>query len=548
MQHPQQVKCPNCGSMMNLEFAGDLNDKRAICRFCGTTFDVPDSFTRVTKRQTRRKGFLRGTETVEEVTEFRSDHPIPPAQLSQSNLRQPHVVQIPLTGASPSTGIGGCISLLIGLVVIVGIVGSIIIAAGGSGLKNALDSLSNSVSGAANTIETRRTLKGMDSSADHLAYSPDGTIIVGGNSTQMILWNAASGSIIAEIDPDFTIGELAFTPDGSRLMVFDGGNIAFYDPTDGSLVRTLEGSFSNVTFSADRQTIAARTYDEEMIVVSLESGEVIKRLGSMEDYPMQMVLSADGRFLAAGGTDNRLHVWDTMSGTQIFNGTVNALTVNYMAFHPQKNELVIGESETLEFYDVDESGVRFLKTVTINETTFSINSLGFSPDGSEIALGNFFGGARLVKDGKIKTTLNGEDGVRALAYSPDGSSLVGASAFGDLYEWQIREPSAAPKPDSKPADPTATPPPSESSKADTAPTTAVTCQISPSNQSARVRSGPGTDFGVSGSLDSDTSVNANGRAVGSDGSTWWRLADGSGWVREDVVNEQGGCAELPLAQ
>ena len=85
------TQCPNCGGSMTFEYDGDLRDKRIVCKFCGTAYDVPDTFKRVTTKRTR-KGLLRGTETVEEVTELRSDYPM-------AEQAPPQVVQISLSDA-----------------------------------------------------------------------------------------------------------------------------------------------------------------------------------------------------------------------------------------------------------------------------------------------------------------------------------------------------------------------------------------------------------------------------------------------------------------
>ena len=40
-------------------------------------------------------------------------------------------------------------------------------------------------------------------------------------------------------------------------------------------------------------------------------------------------------------------------------------------------------------------------------------------------------------------------------------------------------------------------------------------------------------------------VPADGWTTGERGFTWWRLPSG-GWVRSDVVNENGACDQLPI--
>ncbi|MFN8371431.1 MAG: SH3 domain-containing protein [Anaerolineae bacterium] len=59
------------------------------------------------------------------------------------------------------------------------------------------------------------------------------------------------------------------------------------------------------------------------------------------------------------------------------------------------------------------------------------------------------------------------------------------------------------------------------------------------------RSGPGTNYPLAEGMVAEETVNAIGRAYGSDTYIWWELAEGR-WVRSDVVEDQGSCMTLPL--
>lgn len=71
------------------------------------------------------------------------------------------------------------------------------------------------------------------------------------------------------------------------------------------------------------------------------------------------------------------------------------------------------------------------------------------------------------------------------------------------------------------------------------------CAILASGGGVNQRRGPGTGFEIAGVLEDGAAANAVAQAVGIDGLTWWQL-EGGGWVREDVVSEQGACAGLPF--
>jgi hypothetical protein len=75
---------------------------------------------------------------------------------------------------------------------------------------------------------------------------------------------------------------------------------------------------------------------------------------------------------------------------------------------------------------------------------------------------------------------------------------------------------------------------------------AAVCTIT-AEKPVNLRSGPGTIYGRAGGLAANSSGHPDGQAKGTDGLTWWRLP-GSRWVRSDIVEEQGGCAGLPVIQ
>lgn len=76
-----------------------------------------------------------------------------------------------------------------------------------------------------------------------------------------------------------------------------------------------------------------------------------------------------------------------------------------------------------------------------------------------------------------------------------------------------------------------------------APESGADCTLSaPGN--VNLRGGPGTQFGIAGTLAAGTASQATGQTTGSDGFVWWQLTSGY-WVRADVVNEAGNCDGLP---
>lgn len=72
------------------------------------------------------------------------------------------------------------------------------------------------------------------------------------------------------------------------------------------------------------------------------------------------------------------------------------------------------------------------------------------------------------------------------------------------------------------------------------------CTIAVVND-VNVRVGPGRDYALRGSMLTNQSAHPTGRAVGTDGRVWWRVAGGT-WLSFDVTFVAGDCNTVPLIE
>jgi hypothetical protein len=87
------------------------------------------------------------------------------------------------------------------------------------------------------------------------------------------------------------------------------------------------------------------------------------------------------------------------------------------------------------------------------------------------------------------------------------------------------------------------------------PTVAATPTLNPNAtcilttlQGVNFRAQPDTNGEKIGSALANTALEADGQIAGIDGFIWWRLVDGQGWVRQDLVSESEGCTSLPVVE
>ncbi len=435
------MQCPNCGGPMSVSYQGELRDQQIVCRFCGTTYDVPDTYKRVTRKSTRRKGLLRGREEVEEITEFRSDQPIAESQA------RPQTVPVPIH--IPGLRLMGCVGIVTNCVMWLAFIGmmcglpiGLLVAASEDSVYDWFTNTASRDNSGIKSVGVSRVLKGDISFLDVVAYSPDGSSIVGGGSNRLLLWSVETGLVTTEIDLEqlLTVDYIYFSQDGDQLILLEASQIKFYDVHNGQVQRTMDGSYQAIALSPDQTSFAVATVHDEFQLIELESEQFLRIFDENIFYVQHIVFSPDGRYVAASGNEGNLAIWDVSTGRELFKGQGNEMSVEALTFSPNNQTLVTGNSDKLEFYEVIDGNFRYKTTHTITDDMFLVKSLAFNPSGTELAIGNFFGNPVVwdVNDNRVTYQLEAERSVHMVAFSPDGNVVLGGSVDKNMYEWWLR--------------------------------------------------------------------------------------------------------------
>jgi WD40 repeat protein len=134
-----------------------------------------------------------------------------------------------------------------------------------------------------------------------LAASPDGTLIISGNRTELCLWEALSGAVIRSIgDAQAGLGQAALTPDGLGVVMIADGALRYADlQADGDRLLALgEAGITCVAFSNSGQLLA--TGHSDRIVQVWRTEDLFKRPPAEEVSVQQspalwQALGADAR-------------------------------------------------------------------------------------------------------------------------------------------------------------------------------------------------------------------------------------------------------------
>lgn len=157
-----------------------------------------------------------------------------------------------------------------------------------------------------------------------------------------------------------------------------------------------------------------------------------------------LVLSPDGHWLAAGGEQGKIALFERESGklNLLQAEAGNAVDVYGVAFHPKQPWLYAGGTDgRIIRWQLPKDGqaAQILQSWQAGR----VESLALSPDGEVLASGHGDGSIRLWQTGNGKPihTLTGHTGLigaGGLAFSPDGGTLASASYDGTARIWDWR--------------------------------------------------------------------------------------------------------------
>ena len=147
--------------------------------------------------------------------------------------------------------------------------------------------------------------------------------------------------------------------------------------------------------------------------------------------------SRDGRWVASGGDDQTVQIWDFASGEVISTLKGHSGAVYAVAWSPIKQRVASGDSGgAIYLWDVD-TGER---TTTLKENGAAIRAIAWSPDGKLLASASDDGTVHLwdLKRGVSIAKLTGHnDAVYGLAWSPDSLWLASAGFDYQAKVWEV---------------------------------------------------------------------------------------------------------------
>ena len=272
-------------------------------------------------------------------------------------------------------------------------------------------------------------LERVDISADNLAAARD-----------IAQRAVARGVASAVLRPERKLmaWHLAFSPDGDQLATVWGDDVLIYD-IEASKVRVLPGEKNTLelAYSPDGKRLATATGNSVFLwdIATATSERIAHHQGQVA----HVVISHDGRWLAAGGADRAISLLNlvTKSERRI---AASATEVHDLAFSPDDSLIATaGGDGTVRVFDVDSGAAR-----TLGRHRGDCYSIAFSPDATTVASVGVDATLRLWPlDGGNKRVLSGHsEATYDVTYSPDGRYLATSSEDHTVRLWDTRSTTA----------------------------------------------------------------------------------------------------------
>jgi WD40 repeat protein len=201
-----------------------------------------------------------------------------------------------------------------------------------------------------------------------------------------------------------TVYDIRFTAGGSWLAAANSKSAILYDMTTGDILKKFENGHRKeiltLDISSDSAMIATGGKDSTIVIWSVSSGKLIRKLKLHSGIITQVRFSHDGNYLYSSGTDGKIVLYSIASDAEVFSKQISG--------------------KIITSFDVSNSSY-LLATTGSDGRIIIINSL----------------------TGELISVLSEANGwLRDIAFSPDGSRLIAGGDNGKILLWKVEPPSA----------------------------------------------------------------------------------------------------------
>jgi WD40 repeat protein len=259
---------------------------------------------------------------------------------------------------------------------------------------------------------------------------------------RLTLGNITRISVVGRLDQPSaepqTIFNYALSSDGTRFVGLNDQQIIAWDLFSGAVVfNTDRGGGTIVYYASDKTEIYTLDESTAMLRIHDENGIFQNNIITHSAPPIQHTFYNEDGWLALGGQNGEVRVWDTYERTALGTFLAHNGPIATLAFSPDGTQLatsgITDGQATINIYDWRARTLSH--QIAIGDRPAM--RLAWSPTGTQVAIGSF-NDVRLWNYQTADAPLllsSGEDGARVMQYSPDGQRLLTGGRTTDMLVW-----------------------------------------------------------------------------------------------------------------